>query len=217
VSKSKFIARLLWSQTVEDSSVERDLIIPARILATLAKPPELDYRNLMTWNDTFVALFEHCVTAYQDGNRDFTTYFSPDDLEFLAGIGCQTREFFDFVEDFCDAGVPSASTALLVAAVRRDYFLTVQKGVTGNRIVTVEDLPTFGDALDGIAYLPRILAKGRAKLRGELDPDVMFGCGGDRHFLKNHGAIHPADFLRRVWAAGQDDRKLAAWVSKQGA
>ncbi len=69
--------------------------------------------------------------------------------------------------------------------------------------------------MNGMAYLPRILAKARAKLRGELDSDLMFGCGGDRRFLKNHGDIHPADFLRQVWAAKEDDQKLAAWVAAQ--
>lgn len=171
----------------------------------------------MTWNDTFLALFDRCIAAYQSGDRDFQNYYSPADLAFLDSIGYQTREFFDFVEDFCEEGVPSISTALLVASARRDYFLTVQKGQKSDKTLTRDDIPTFGDELDGMAYLPRLLAKGRAKLRGELDPDLMFGCGGDRRFLLNHGDIHPADFLRHVWACGDDDQKLAVWVKQQGA
>lgn len=171
----------------------------------------------MTWNNAFLELFDRCVAAYRAGNQQFETHYDADDLALLARIGCKTREFFDFVEDYCEDGEPSPSTALLVAAVRRDYFLTVQQGqgASGSRILTRDDVPTFGDELDGIPYLPRILAKARAKLRGELDPDLMFGCGGDRNFLKNHGGIHPADFLRQVWAAKDDDRKLAAWVENQ--
>jgi hypothetical protein len=169
----------------------------------------------MLWDNTFLTLFDHCVAAYQGGNRDYESYYSTGDLAFLNGIGHQPREFFDFVEDFCEAGIPSASSALLVAAVRRDYFLVVQKGSISDRILTRDNIPTFGDELEGIAYLPRVLAKGRAKLRGELDPDLMFSCGGDRNFLKKHGDIHPADFLRQLWAAGDDDRKVAAWI-KQG-
>ena len=168
----------------------------------------------MTWNDTFLELFDRCVTAYRSGNQDYSTYYTPADLEFLRSIGCQTRELFDYVEDFCDEGAPSVSTALLVAAVRRDYFLTVQHGVAGGGpLVTRDDLPTFGDELCGMAYLPRIQAKARAKLRGELDPDLMFSCGGDRKFLRTHGQIHPADFLRWVWATGDDDQQLAKWVA----
>jgi len=169
----------------------------------------------MTWNDEFLALFDRCARAYQDGNRDFESYYAADDLRFLEGIGCKTREFFDFVEDYCEEGEPSISTALLIAAVRRDYFLNVQHRTASGRVLTRDDVPTFGDDLAGIPYLPRILAKARAKLRGELDPDLMFGCGGDRNFLLKNGGIHPADFLRAVWMAGEDDEKAAAWVKNQ--
>ncbi len=171
----------------------------------------------MTWNDTFIALFDRCVAVYQSGNHDFENYYTPADLAFLASIGHQPREFFDFVEDFCGEGEPSISTALLIAAVRRDYFLVVQKGSASDQVLTRDEVPGFGEELKGMAYLPRIIAKGRAKLRGELDPDIMFGCGGDRHFLKKHGDIHPADFLRRLWAAGTDDDKIATWIQQQQA
>lgn len=169
----------------------------------------------MTWNDTFLALFDRCVAVYQSGDHDFENYYTPEDSAFLASIGCQPREFFDFVEDFCDEGVPSASTALLIAATRRDYYQNIQKGVVSSHVLTGNEVPTFGEELGGMTYLPRIIAKGRAKLRGELDPDLMFGCGGDRHFLKKHGDIHPADFLRHLWAAGADDAKIATWIQQQ--
>lgn len=168
----------------------------------------------MTWDEKYQALFGRCVAAYRGGDRDFTGYYTAGDLRFLGEIGYKTREFFDFVEDYCEDGTPSPSTALLVAAVRRDYFLTVQNGVEEtSRLLTRDDIPGFGESLDGIAYLPRVLAKARAKLRGALDPDLMYGCGGDRNFFRKHGEIHPADFLRRVWAAEDDDSKVARWVA----
>lgn len=171
----------------------------------------------MTWNDSFLALFDRCVATYKEGNHDFETYYSPEELKFLQSIGYQRREFFDFIEDFCEDGEPSISTALLVATVRRDYFLTIQKGNVSSKVVAADDLPTFGDELDGMPYFPRILVKARAKLRGELDPDIMFACGGDRNFLTKHGNIHPADFLRQVWACELDDQKLANWIKQQKA
>ena len=119
------------------------------------------------------------------------------------------------MEDFCEDGTPSLSTALLIAAVRRDYWLTVQKGTKSTNLLTRDNVPGFGETLENIPYLPRILAKARAKLRGELDPDLMFCCGGDRNFLRKNGNIHPADFLRHVWASGENDGKLASWVAKQ--
>ena len=165
------------------------------------------------WNDEFLALFERCVADYHAGNHDFETYYTPQDLAFLQGIGCRKREFFDFVEDFCEDATPSPATALLVAAVRRDYFLSMQHGVwTDEPLLTRHDVPTFGEALHGMPYLPRIIAKARAKLRGALDPDLMYGCGGDRNFLRKHGHLHPADFLRQVWAAGDDDLQVVRWI-----
>ncbi len=168
----------------------------------------------MNWDGEFMELFDRCVRQYRGGDTDFVNYYTKGDFAFLTGIGCKPREFFDFIEDYCDEGLPLPSTTLLVAAARRDYFLTVQKSEDSDVLLTRDDIPGFGEELAGMAYLPRILAKGRAKLRGELDPDLMFGCGGDLNFLKTHGNIHPADFLRTLWAAGEDDARMAAWIGE---
>jgi len=169
----------------------------------------------MLWNDQFIELFKRCVARYQAGDQDFTGYYTADDHGFLESIGYRPREFFDFVEDLCDEDEPTLSTALLVAAVRRDYFHVVMNGEVREATMTRENIPGFGEDLDGIYYLPRILAKAKAKLRGELDPDLMFGCGGDRKFLRENGDIPMADFLRRVWAAGDDESKLVEWLKSQ--
>lgn len=163
------------------------------------------------WQDTFLELYDRCIAEYRKGNEDFSSYYTADDLAFLASIGYKPRELFDFVEDAVDMGEPSRETALLVAAVRRDFLDTVQEGKTSSKEVTNGDLPARDSELDGFIWLPRIITKARAKLHGELHPDVMFGCGGDRNFLKQHD-IHPADFLRAVWAARDDDAKIASYV-----
>lgn len=170
------------------------------------------------WDSYFVELFDACVDEYDDGNKDYESWFSDEDQEFLKSIGCKEREFFDFVEDNVTSGGedPTAITALLVAAVRRDYFQVVQKGVLSDKIVDPATLPAKTAAVEGFVWLPRIIVKARAKLRGEMDPDTMYGCGGDRAFLSQHD-IHPADFLRVVWAAGDDDQKIIEFVkSRQG-
>jgi len=171
----------------------------------------------MNWNEKFTELFRKCLREYQAGNGNFESYYTVSDLSFLKSIGYKPRELFDFVEDFADEGHPSESTALLVAAVRRDYLTIAQDGQLSSKEITRNDLPTFGDQIGGITYLPRILAKARAKLRGELDPDMMYGCGGDRNFLRNHGNIHAADFLRHTWAAGDDDQKMIDFVKSSTA
>lgn len=171
----------------------------------------------MTWNDHFLKLFRRCIEAYRGGNTDFESYYTEDDIKFLQSIGYKPRELFDFVEDLADAGEPTESTALLVASVRRDYFNVMQQGVLSEHEITAPELPPKNQEIDGISYLPRIISKAEHKLRGELDPNIMFGCGGDRNFLRNHGEIPPADFLRHVWAANGDSQSVADFVRSQSA
>jgi hypothetical protein len=168
------------------------------------------------WEGSFLALFDRCVARYRGGDEDFHGYYSPGDLDLLDTIGYKPRELFDFVEDLCDMGEPSRETALLVASVRRDYFREVQGGQPSASETREGDLPARDAELGGFVWLPRILTKARAKLRGELHPDIMYSCGGDRKFLRSHD-IHPADFLRAVWAAGDDDSKAAAYVRRAAA
>jgi hypothetical protein len=141
-----------------------------------------------TWSSTFSALFSRCVSAYSAGQRDFNAWFSPADDAFLK----------------------------LVAAVRRDYLRVVQKGVTSTRTVKPSELPAKSAAVEGISWLPRLIAKARAKLRGEMDPDTMYGCGGDRGFF-DEWDLDPADFLRLTWAAGEDDQKIVSYVKDRAA
>ena len=169
-----------------------------------------------TWQDRFLGLFDKCLALYRSGHVNWNTYYSAEDLGFLASIGYKPREFFDFVEDYGDGAPLPPAAALLVAAVRRDYFLYIQNGVPSSQEIKADDLPPKpGTSLDNTPYFARIVAKARAKLRGELCPDIMFGCGGDRAFLSERD-IHPADFLRAVWAAGDDDAKVVEWVHRHG-
>ena len=40
----------------------------------------------------------------------------------------------------------------------------------------------------------------------------IYCCENDRRFFREHGNIHPADFLRVVWAAGDSDPKVYDYV-----
>lgn len=169
--------------------------------------------NDQTWDTTFRELFERCAKLHRGGDSKGTKWFTEADKAFLDGIGHTTQEFFDFVDDHCRYGAegPTLETALLVAAVRRDYFRVVQNGKRSGKIVPPGELPPKPAMVDGIPWLPRLIVKARAKLKGEMDPDTMFGCGGDRAFFEQH-KLHPADFLRVTWAAGDDDRKIIEFV-----
>jgi hypothetical protein len=72
-------------------------------------------------------------------------------------------------------------------------------------------LPLKTDAVDGIAWLPRLIVKARLKLRGEMPPDLMYGCGGDRLFLRRMGLTLPG-FLELVRDSGDDDLAIVEAV-----
>jgi hypothetical protein len=163
------------------------------------------------WAKTFGDHFADALDAYRAGKRDADSMFNPAVREFFKSIGATPQEIFDFVEDTFYGGEPGMETALLVTAVRRDYFLVVQKGQLSDRVIDMDALPSKSAELAGIEWLPRIIEKAKAKLRGEMPPDLMYVCGGDRAFLREHN-IHPADFLREVWAAGNDLARIVDYV-----
>jgi len=165
------------------------------------------------WAGTFRQCYDKAVAAYRLGNRQPRACFNADELVFLESIGCTAQEIYDFAEDWCQDEAPSFGTALLIAAARRDFFLVVQKHQRTGQIITMNDLPAKDAQVAGLAWLPRLIAKARAKLRGEMPDELMYGCGGDRAFLRKVN-VHPADFLREVWAARDDDQKIIEYVKQ---
>ncbi len=139
--------------------------------------------------------------------------FAAADVAFLATLGCTAQELFDFIDDFLGYGEPDYATTLAVQAVRRDYFLRAMQGTGTGRFAKMADLPAKSAAVDGIAWLPRLIVKARLKLRGEMPPDLMYGCGGDRPFLRGVN-LSLAQFLELVRDAGDDDRKIIEAVKR---
>jgi len=74
--------------------------------------------------------------------------------------------------------------------------------------------PPRDEEREGIRWLPRIILKAKAKLRGEMPDSLMYNCGGDRGFLQKFD-IHPADFLRIVWAADGNDQRVVDFVKSR--
>jgi len=77
-------------------------------------------------------------------------------------------------------------------------------------------LPSKDDAVRGIEWLPRIIPKSKAKLRGELPASLMYCCGGDRRFFKAHD-INPAEFLSMIWRNEKNDAAIIDWVASRSA
>lgn len=169
--------------------------------------------NSYFWTLKLRELYDKSVALYQEGNREHGSYFTPEEQSWLDSVGLRPINLYDWAEDMVSAGEPDWNTALLIAAVRRDYFLVHQKGVTATTVTEASQLPAKTEELEGIPWLPRIIAKATCFLKGGLCHEIMYGCGGDRRFLKEHD-IHPADFLRAVWASNGDQTKVLAFVRK---
>ena len=159
------------------------------------------------WQKQFRHVYDRGVAAWHAGLRSPERMFDGTDVAFLSSIGCTAQELFDFVDDELGHGDFDFTTTLAVAAIRRDYFLNVMEGKPAGRTVTMASLPSKTAEVDGIAWLPRLIVKARVKLRGEMPADLMYGCAGDRPFLRQMKMDLPG-FLKLVWDSGEDDRRV---------
>ncbi len=160
------------------------------------------------WHQRFRELYDKGMVKYRNDHRNVDTFFTPREVGVLRSFGCKPMELFDYAEDSSDL---DPETALLITAARRDYFVVVQNGVWTEKTMKVEDLPAKDAQLGGVPWLPRIIEKAKGRLRGELPNELMYCCGGDRKFFRAHD-IHPADFLRFVWAAKANPEKVLDYV-----
>lgn len=167
-----------------------------------------------SWTSSLHDLYQLASRRYAEGERDCNRYFEAEQTRFLAAIGIRPMELYDFAEDQAKYGEPDWETVLLIQAARRDYFLHVQQGKWSDHRIDLDQLPPKTAALEGIEWLPRLIPKAWAKLKGEMPDDLMYGCGGDRRFIRDHH-VDLADFLRVVWAAGADEKKIVAYVRAQ--
>jgi hypothetical protein len=168
--------------------------------------------NHYDFADKFRALYDKAVKLYASGRTGADTYFTEGELTFLAAHGLTAQNLYDYAEDHNDGGEPGYDRALAIELVRRDYFLNAQQGKPSGKVLDESKLPAKTDAVKGIEWLPRIIPKTKAKLRGELPPSLMYCCGGDRRFFKLHD-IHPAEFLTLVWRHEHDDNAIVNWVA----
>ncbi len=167
--------------------------------------------------DKFRALYDKAVKLYAGGQRGADTFFTAEENAWLAANGLTAQHLYDYAEDHNnDDGEPGYDRALAIETVRRDYFLNVQGGQPSSKVLDEAKMPAKTDAVKGIEWLPRIIPKTRAKLRGELPPSLMYCCGGDREFFQTHD-IHPAEFLSLVWRHDGNDRAIVDWVVRRSA
>ena len=159
----------------------------------------------------FRALYDHAVALYAQGRRGAATYFDTEQSAWLDSNGLSAQALYDYAEDQVGGGEPGFEHALAIELVRRDYFLNAQHGRGTGQIADPATWPAKTAAVEGIEWLPRIIPKARAKLRGELPSSLMYCCGGDRNFFKAHDIL-PAEFLALVWRHEDDVPAIINWV-----
>jgi hypothetical protein len=164
----------------------------------------------------FRALYDHAVALYAKGQRGADTFFDAGQLAWLAANGLTAQNLYDYAEDHNGYGEPGYDNALAIELVRRDYFLNAQSGCPSTTVLDPDKMPAKTDAVRGIEWLPRIIPKAKAKLRGELPASLMYCCGGDRRFLKAHDIL-PAEFLTLVWRHENNDAAIIDWVARHSA
>jgi hypothetical protein len=164
--------------------------------------------------DKFHALYDKAVQLYASGKTGAASYFTPEEQAFLAANGITPQHLYDYAEDHNSGGEPGYDRALAIEMIRRDYFLNAQGGKASGKTLDEATLPPKSQAVQGIEWLPRIIPKAKAKLRGELPASLMYSCGGDRNFFRTHD-IHPAEFLSLVWRNENNDAAIVDWVVKR--
>jgi len=171
--------------------------------------------NHYTFARTFHALYDKAVVAYAGGQRGAETYFNADETAWLTSNGLTAQHLYDYAEDHNNYnGEPGYDIALGIEYVRRDYFLNVQHGKSTGLIADPASWPGKTEAINGIEWLPRIMPKAKAKLRGELPSSMMYGCSGDRKFFKAHD-IHPVEFLNLIWRLDGNGAAIIDWVARR--
>ena len=170
-----------------------------------------DFAPLPNWARRFEETTGQAMEKYLTGQRRIEAVFTNNQAAFLASLGSTPQELYDFVEDWCAYGAPSFRTALRITEVRAEYFLLEQQGRRSSKVMTPDSMPSKEAELGGFVWLPRLIAKAKAKLRGEMPANLMFGCRWDRAFLNDVG-VGPAEFLRVVWSAGDNDDRILEYV-----
>ena len=167
-----------------------------------------------TFAEQLHALYTKACKQYAAGQRGSDKYFNPEETAFLAANGLTPQHLYDYAEDETSGGEPGWDKAIAIESIRRDYFLNVQEGKASGKGLDEAKLPGKAEAVKGITWLPRLIPKAKAKLRGELPTSLMYCCGGDRRFFQEHD-INPAEFLSLVWRNENNDGAIVDWVLKR--
>lgn len=127
------------------------------------------------WKKQFRELFNTGVERHKAEHRSPDTMFEPDEAKFLKSIGCNTWEMFDFCDDYVNWDDVIYDHIEALQAVRYEHFKNELNSQPASRRMEMNEFPAKTDEVEGIAWLPRLITKARAKLAGQLPADLMYG------------------------------------------
>ena len=127
------------------------------------------------WEIKFREVFDAGVGRRKPGCDEPGAMFGPDEVVFLESIGCSTQEMFDFCDDYVNWDDVIYDHVEELQAVRYEHFIKELNGQPADTRMEMCAFPAKADEVEGIAWLPRLIVKARAKLAGQLPADLMYG------------------------------------------
>ena len=127
------------------------------------------------WKQRFRELFFAGVERHKAGRQSPDAMFEEVDIEFLESIGCSSQEMFDFCDDYVRWDDVIYDHVEELQAVRYEHFVEELDSQPAAHRMEMSEFPAKADEVEGIAWLPRLIVKARAKLAGQLPTDLMYG------------------------------------------
>ena len=128
-----------------------------------------------SWKTQFRELFDAGAKRRKEGCNEPDAMFESADLAFLESIGCSAQEMFDFCDDYVGWDDVIYEHVEALQAVRYEYFVQELGSQSASYCMEMSEFPPKDAEVEGIAWLPRLIVKARAKLAGQLPADLMYG------------------------------------------
>ena len=127
------------------------------------------------WKIRFREVFDAGAQRRKEGCNEPGAMFESAELAFLESIGCSSQEMFDFCDDYVGWDDVIYEHVEALQAVRYEYFVQELGSQSANYRMEMGEFPPKDAEVEGIAWLPRLIVKARAKLAGQLPADLMYG------------------------------------------
>ena len=127
------------------------------------------------WKIRFREVFDAGVQRRKEGCNEPGAMFDPGEVAFLESIGCSVQEMFDFCDDYVGWDDVIYEHVEALQAVRYEHFTQELDSQPASHPMEMDEFPPKDAEVEGMAWLPRLIVKARAKLAGQLPADLMYG------------------------------------------